>query len=407
MDPRTFPLLLAVTCTAITANAQYEGDNTRYRTISFEDLPAALAKSPKALILDVRTPGEYSDTSHWASLNIGHLKGAKNIDHREVGKRLSELPDHDRPIYLYCSHSQRSRRVGNMLIDSGYTNVINVNGGMSRYWNELDRLSMMDGLIERSAGYGIINAQRLCDMRSSRPVFLLDVRADSLVAPGKKPEWVSAYGAVKGATHIPIERLKEAEPQLPRDRPIVVVGAYTADAAKAASALVAQGFKEVHVLFNGLEGMIDVSDAHCSCKKDIWSSDAPYSAMGLDRLDTVALLSGKQVMIDIRPKEEYDGTAKDAWMNTGRFRQAKHIPASEIRERIASSGITKNTPLVLIGRGLDEELFNTARILTDLGYEAVTILTTGLWGVRWEAHNLPGRSAWDAWVMPPVPSPSP
>ena len=153
--------------------------------------------------------------------------------------------------------------------------------------------------------------------------------------------------------------------------------------------------------------MIDVSDAHCSCKKDIWSSDAPYSAMGLDRLDTVALLSGEQVMIDIRPKEEYDGTAKDAWMNTGRFRQAKHIPASEMRERIASSGITKNIPLVLIGRGLDEELFNTARILTDLGYEAVTILTTGLWGVRWEAHNLPGRSAWDAWVMPPVPSPSP
>ncbi|MEO8590546.1 MAG: rhodanese-like domain-containing protein [Flavobacteriales bacterium] len=402
------PLLFVALLVAPAAQAQFEGDNVRYRTISWEELPAALAKSPKALIIDVRTPGEYSDTSHWASRNLGHLKGARNIDHREVGRRLNEFPDHDQPIYLYCSHSSRSRKVGNMLVDSGYTNVINVNGGMSRYWNEVDRLSMMDGLIERSAGYGIINAQRLCDMRSSRPVFLLDVRADSLVLPGKKPEWVSAYGAMKGATHIPIERLMGSDAELPRDRPIVVVGAYTADAAKAATALIAQGHKDVHVLFNGLEGMIDVSDARCPCKKEIWSSEAPYSAMGLDRLDTLALLSGKQVMIDIRPKEEYEGTAEDDWMNMGRVRRATHIAATELHEKIASAGIAKTTPLVLIGRGLDEDLFDAARTLTDLGYANVTILTAGIWGVRWEAHNLPGHVAWDAWVTKyPIAVPSP
>lgn len=398
MNARAVFFLSAAAWMVPVLRAQYDGDNVRYRNIAFEDLPSALSKAPDAIVIDVRTPGEYSDTSQWASLNIGHLKGAKNIDHREVAKRLSELPDRQRPIYLYCSHSQRSRRVGNMLVDSGYTNVINVDGGMSRYWAEQDRLPMMDGLIERSVGYGIVNARRLCDMRASRPLFLLDVRADSLVVFGKNPEWVEAYGAMKGSTRIPIERLKEADAQLPRDRTIVVVGAYTADAAKAASALVEQGFTDVSILFNGLEGMIDVSDANCPCKKEIWSSAAAYSAIGLDRLDTLALLSGKALLIDIRSKDEYNGTAKDAWMNVGRFRNARHIHAAEMHDGITSTGIDQSTPLVLVGRGLDEELFDAARVLTDLGYKKVSILTAGVWGIRWEAHNLPGHAAWDAWV---------
>lgn len=397
MNIRAASFLIAAASMAPILRAQYDGDNVRYRNIALEDLPAALAKTPDAMVIDVRTPGEYSDTSHWASLNIGHLKGARNIDHREVAKRLNELPDRKQPIYLYCSHSQRSRRVSNMLVDSGYTNVINVDGGMSRYWAEQHRLPMMKDLIETSTGYDIINANRLCAMRASRPVFLLDVRADSLFT-GKQPEWVSAFGAMKGGTRIPIERLKEAEAQLPHDRPVVVVGLYTADAAKAASALVAQGFKEVHILFNGLEGMIDVSDANCPCKKDIWSSGAAYAAIGLDRLDTLALLSGKAALLDMRSKEEYDGTAQDTWMNVGRFRTARYIAPGEVREQIASTGLSKNTPLVLVGRGLDEELFDAARALTDLGYTKVAILTSGVWGIQWEAHNIPGHASWDAWV---------
>jgi rhodanese-related sulfurtransferase len=400
MNQRVPSLLFAVACTSALLHAQYDGDNVRYHTIAFEELPAALTRNPNALLIDVRSPGEYSDTSRWASLNIGHLKGAKNIDHKEVGKRLNELADHkDQPIYLYCSHSQRSRRVSNMLVDSGYTNVINVNGGMSRYWNEMDRLSMMGGLIERSAGYGIINSNLLCRMIEGRSVFLLDVRPDSLFEPGKRPEWLSAYGSMKGSTRIPIERLDQARTQLPRDRPIVVVGLYTADAAKAAGKLVSEGVKSVHILFNGLEGMMDAPDERCPCKNAIWSKEAPYSAIGLDQLDTVAIMAGEQVVIDIRPTDEYNGTAKDSWANTGRFRIAKHIPAGEVKDKIAAERLSKNTPVVLIGRNLDEELFTSARTLTDLGHTNVSILTTGIWGIRWEAHNLPGKAAWDNWVI--------
>jgi 3-mercaptopyruvate sulfurtransferase SseA len=141
-----------------------------------------------------------------------------------------------------------------------------------------------------------------------------------------------------------------------------------------------------------------VSDARCPCKKDIWSSAAAYDAIGLDRLDTVALLSGERIMIDIRPKDEYEGTAKDTWKNVGRLRTARHIPAEALRAKIASAGISKSMPVVLAGRELDVELFDSAQLLSDLGYTKVSILTTGIWGIWWEAHNLPGHAAWDGWV---------
>lgn len=401
MNVRLAFLITALGCAfALRAQSKYDGDNTRYRTISLEELPAALAKSPEALMLDVRTPGEFSDTSHWTSLNIGHLKGAANIDDREVGRRLSELPDRNRPIYLYCSHSQRSRRVGNLLADSGYTNVINVNGGMSRYWNEQDRLPMMDGLIERSVGYGIVNPNRLCEWTAQRPVFFLDVRPDSLFEEVRRPEWMNAFGSITGSTRIPAERLSDAKERIPWDRPIVVVANETVDETLAALELQKLGVTDVHILFEGLESLIDLSAERCPCKDRIWKSDAPYSTIGLDQLDSSAILAGTTVVIDIRPTDEYDGIAKTGWANLGRFRIARHVPAAEMKDRMGSLGIAKETPVVLVGRTMEEDLFSAARTLTDMGYTQVKILSSGIWGIRWEAHNLPGLAAWDTWVIP-------
>lgn len=393
--------LIGATCFGnffVQAQSPYDGDNTRYRTISFEELPAALAKSPDAVIIDVRTPGEYSDTSHWASLNIGHLKGAKNIDHREVAARLNELPDRDKPVYLYCSHSQRSRRVGNMLADSGYTNVINVNGGMSRYWTEQDRLHVMDPLVERWTTYGILNPRGLCGLIAKRPVFLLDVRPDSVLRPGPAYERMRAFGSLKGSTRIPLELLEQRSASIPRDKAVVCFGEYTADGAKAAAVLQGLGFKDVHILFNGLEGMLDATPENCPCKKDIAKSDVTYGAIAVKDLDTLAITAGKLFVLDIRTDDEFNGTAKDGWMNVGRFRGARHVAAKDLRGGMAATGLRKEDRIVLVARGPEDELFDAAQRLTEMGYKHISVLTSGIWDIRWQAHNLPGHAPWDAWV---------
>src|SRR6266850_5550843 len=115
-------------------NAQYKNDNTLFKTVYIEDLCRQLQSNPDHIILDVRSQGEYDDSSSASYLNIGHLKNAKHIDIRELPLRWRELmPFKDKPIFVYCSHSQRSRRASKLLSDSGFANVTNINGGLTTF----------------------------------------------------------------------------------------------------------------------------------------------------------------------------------------------------------------------------------------------------------------------------------
>ena len=77
-------------------------------------------RSPDAPILDVRTPGEFSQ---------GHLVGAKNLDimgddFLEGVERLGL--DREAPVYLYCRSGNRSGTAARLLRENGYTRAYNV-----------------------------------------------------------------------------------------------------------------------------------------------------------------------------------------------------------------------------------------------------------------------------------------
>jgi len=66
------------------------------------------------IMLDVRNPDEY---------NSGHVEGAILIPVGELESRLSELPDKDAIIILYCRSGMRSASAFIILANNGYTNV--------------------------------------------------------------------------------------------------------------------------------------------------------------------------------------------------------------------------------------------------------------------------------------------
>lgn len=75
-----------------------------------------------ALLLDVRTPGEYAD---------GHVDGAVNIPVQELGSRMKELGPTKRPVVVYCRSGGRSATATGMMRAAGYE-VLDV-GPMSAY----------------------------------------------------------------------------------------------------------------------------------------------------------------------------------------------------------------------------------------------------------------------------------
>ena len=82
-------------------------------------------------IIDIREKGEYAE---------GHLKGVPNIPLSELRERVNEIPK-DGTVYLQCRSVQRSYNACLLLQNLGYTNVVNVTGGilgisMYEYFND-------------------------------------------------------------------------------------------------------------------------------------------------------------------------------------------------------------------------------------------------------------------------------
>ncbi len=88
---------------------------------------AARLEDPDALVLDVRTPGEYVQA---------HLPGAINIDvyGPTLRQELDEL-DRDAPMLLYCRSGQRSGNLHGLLAELGFRDVVDISGGIIEWVN--------------------------------------------------------------------------------------------------------------------------------------------------------------------------------------------------------------------------------------------------------------------------------
>ena len=71
-----------------------------------------------AIVLDVRTPGEYAG---------GHIKGSRNIPLQSLTQNLNKLPK-DKVIITCCASGIRSGSAKSILQANGYNEVYNGGG---------------------------------------------------------------------------------------------------------------------------------------------------------------------------------------------------------------------------------------------------------------------------------------
>lgn len=83
---------------------------------------AAFIAASNPLVLDVRTPGEFAS---------GHLENAVLVPVQEFQKRIGELAPHrNDPVFVYCRTGNRSTVAAKLLVDDGFTNVVNLRNGI-------------------------------------------------------------------------------------------------------------------------------------------------------------------------------------------------------------------------------------------------------------------------------------
>lgn len=96
------------------------------RTKKYQDIGAEAFKkgmsSPDAVLIDVRSPGEFSAEK---------IKGARNIDlfSPSFQQQVANLPK-DKEYYLYCRSGNRSGQACSVMANMGFEKLYNLQGGI-------------------------------------------------------------------------------------------------------------------------------------------------------------------------------------------------------------------------------------------------------------------------------------
>ena len=97
-----------------------EKQNMSYTQISMEEAVSMMEQEKDYIILDVRTVEEFAEK---------HIPDAINIPNETIGtEEISELPDKNQLILVYCRSGNRSKQAAEKLAALGYTNIYEFGG---------------------------------------------------------------------------------------------------------------------------------------------------------------------------------------------------------------------------------------------------------------------------------------
>ncbi len=379
-----------------TGAAQFRNDNVLYKTVYLQELCKTLQENPGYTILDVRSKGEYEDTSSSTTLNLGHIKGAMNININELPVRWKEISGmKDKPVFVYCTHSQRSRRASKMLADSGFTKIFNINSGLTGVvlLDEAQRECVRQ-MMETKNLYQLLSPADVCNklQKNASGIFILDVRRDSAFRHISLNPKFNAYGHLKNAVNIPLADLEGKLNVVPRDKEIIVTDIFGDEAAKAGKLLREKGFEKVWVLMEGMDRLLYSDENNISCKSSVYVSPVKFKVMSSAEYGRYSKTADKYLLLDLRTSEEFNNKFRDAFRNVGYLKNAVNIPAADIEARISEIESFKNSPVVLYAFSGAPEVYKTAELLTAKGFKQVNVLAGGIFNIRWTAANTKGMS---------------
>ena len=121
-----FLILLLI---AVTGCVGQDTEDVPVVPVNFIDVSVSQAKemidSDEVFLLDVRAQAEYDE---------GHISGSILIPLQVIESRLDEIPK-DEKILVYCRSGRRSAEANQILIDNGFKQVYNMQGGIIDWTN--------------------------------------------------------------------------------------------------------------------------------------------------------------------------------------------------------------------------------------------------------------------------------
>ncbi|MDP1546356.1 MAG: rhodanese-like domain-containing protein [Anaerolineales bacterium] len=362
-----------------------------FYAIKSDKLAEELAGSDLPFIVDTRSQGEWDKD--------GYIEGSINLPINDFFANLDQIPaDKDARIIVLCASGHRGSVAMMGLRLMGYTNVVNLNGGLNG-WKAagmpvVGLASEMAAFLTNlpaDAGFYSVKADKLNEMLVENPPFIVDVR---------QPAEIETAGYIAGSVNIPIRDLLKNLDKLPaKDAKIVITCASGHRGSLGMMALRLLGYTDVVNLNGGLSAWLKAEfavetgapaapvagtapevDAARFAALDNYLSNLPegFGAIKSPDFNTELVSGTVPFMLDVRTQAEWD--------DKGHIEGAVHVPVNDVPVNLAQLPVDKTAPIMVIcasgHRGAITQMY-----LQFLGYTNVRNLNGGMNG--WIAAELP------------------
>jgi thioredoxin 1 len=119
-----FIITIIVSCNNLPKTVAQESA-TNVTELSATEFAAKIKELPKAVVIDVRTPGEFAK---------GHLINAQNFDWNGTSfQEQIAAVDKAQPVFVYCLSGARSAAAADHMRKNGFQNVYELKGGIMQW----------------------------------------------------------------------------------------------------------------------------------------------------------------------------------------------------------------------------------------------------------------------------------
>ncbi|HEX7845620.1 MAG TPA: rhodanese-like domain-containing protein [Chitinophagaceae bacterium] len=377
-----------------------------YKEISLIHLAQKVQQNNKGyVILDVRTTGEYMDTTQAGRhLGIGRIKTAVNVPLQDLLQKPETIKSLEKykneEVFVICSHSYRSRRISNLLLENGFTNVINVQGGMTEWYRNYQELQpYMASLYENNIMYhNMAPAELFKKLEAKENIEFIGFKNpprfffDSLVAPLYPvfPDIKNTQYFTRADSLQILEKVK-ANP----GKTFVLFNTIGGGADETADWLTRKGYKNMNNLIGNLAGFFEylVNYQPASLKK--------YFTGG-SKIEFYTPLSfckntPKNVQwVDIRHDTTFNKITKGTKLDYKTLKGAVNFPFYKTADEFAQQ-FTDKTKLYMLIPQDGYTGVELAEALLKKGY-SIGWLLSGIERWEWYTNNIPEFSCKDQFV---------
>lgn len=362
-----------------------------FNAVKSDKLSEELASGTLPTIIDVRSKAEWDKD--------GYIEGSVNIPFSDLFANLDQIPaDKDARIIVLCASGHRGGITMMALRLMGYTNVINLNGGLNGWKSAglpvkglVAEMAAFITSLPADASFYSIKSDKLNELLVETPPFIVDVR---------EAAELEANGYIAGAVNIPIRDLLKNLDKLPAtDQKIVITCASGHRGSLGMMALRLLGYTDVVNLNGGMNGWIKAEfpvektaptaptagtapevDADKLAALDAYLSALPegFGAVKSPDFNTELAAGTIPFILDVRTQEEWDAD--------GHIDGAVLVSINDLPANLAQLPADKAAPIVVTcksgHRGAMAQMY-----LQFLGYTSIRNLNGGMNG--WIAAELP------------------